>query len=410
MVPKPTLWGPYASEEEARQCLGAFATRVVGPGAGVIFCDGMGATYLTRPFYDENGSGLVLVATASAPGHVRPPPSSFGSGVWERVETFLHDTFTRIGEAEIARADAQRAMGEAELRLIREGWTGLHAFVEQHKTVFDGAATVGDVFGILAGGVAVVAFVLGGITLLPLALAGTAAIASVALLARDGQLFWAELHGDEMRQKQIENSPVYRTIELVGTLLVLPDLIASGPRALASISKTATEVGETAEGIEHSEAVLNATREELTAYKDAHATKLDRPNIMTKVQRRQARVNRLVREFKAAQGRLRRAQFEFYSLRSIELPAYLASTYAGAMATISPPYLANPAHWHMGAGPTHQPRGCTPEHPLGYRDGDNLLNPMHLLIPPRPSDSGIRVGHGLNFQIAVGRNSAAVQR
>jgi hypothetical protein len=152
MVPKPTHWGPYRSEGEARHCLMTFSGHVVGPGAGVIFCDGFGATYLRQPFRDADGGGLVLVVTVGAGvSAASNPPASDGGGAWQRIEHFLSDAFTRIGEAEMAQADAQRAVGEAELRMIKQGWGSAQNFVDKNKTWFDGASTAGDAIGIIAG-------------------------------------------------------------------------------------------------------------------------------------------------------------------------------------------------------------------------------------------------------------------
>jgi hypothetical protein len=141
MMPKPAHWGPYRNEGEARHCLMTFSGRVVGPGAGVIFCDGSGATYLKQPFRDVDGSGLVLVVTSGI--GVSNPPANDGGGAWQRIEHFLSDAFARIGEAEMAQADAQRAVGEAELGMIKQGWSSVQTFVGKNKVWFDGATTAG---------------------------------------------------------------------------------------------------------------------------------------------------------------------------------------------------------------------------------------------------------------------------
>lgn len=406
MAPKPAHWGPYRSEGEASHCLNSFAANIVGPSAGVIFCDGLGATYLRQPFRDADGSGLVLVVTSGAGVTAASnPPTNDGGGAWQRIEHFFSDAFARIGEAEIAQADAQRAAGEAELRMIKQGWGGVQDFVDKNKTAFDGAATVGDAIGVIALGATLLALSAGTVAVLPALLAITAGAASLALIARDGQLFYAEVRGNEMRKKEIEDSPFYRTIELVGTLLVLPDLVVNAPRALASLSKTSTELGEATEVARHGGEALDAQREAVAAYQQAHVGKLDRPNIMTKVQRRQARANKLAGDLEAAQEKLKEAQAEFNHLRRLDLPAYGASAYAAGMAAISPPYLADPAHWHDTpvAAP---PQRCTALDPYG--DGGYWNNPLRFLVPD--SGAGFDLSEsGLGFQVAISR-SAAVGR
>jgi hypothetical protein len=208
-----------------------------------------------------------------------------------------------------------------------------------------------------------------------------------------------------MRKKEIENSPFYRTIELVGTLLVLPDLVVNAPRALASLSKTSTELGEATQVATHSGAALDAQREAVAAYQQAHVGKLDRPNIMTKVQRRQARANKLARDLEAAQETLKEAQAEFNHLRRIDLPAYGASAYATGMAAISPPYLADPGHWH-DAPMAAPPQQCTPLDPHG--DGGYWTNPLRFLLPDPPAGFDLSDAR-LGFQVAISRSPAAAR-
>jgi hypothetical protein len=408
MVPKPTHWGPYRNEGEAGHCLGAFAANVVGPGAGVIFCDGLGASYLKRPFRDVDGSGLVLVVTAGAGASSQP--ANDGGGTWKRIEHFFSDAFAEIGKAEMAQADAQRAVGEAELQMIKQGWSSTQAFVTRNKTWFDGAATAGDAIGIIALVGTAIAIGAGAVTVLPAALAVAAGLASLALITRDGQLFWAELKGNQARATEIETSPYYRTIELVGTLLILPDLVVNAPRALVSLSKTSTELAEATEVTAHSGEALNAQREAVAAYQEAHVGKLKRPNIMTKVQRQQARANRLARDLAAAQEKLEKAQAEFNHLRRYELPPYAASLYSAGMAPISPPYLADPAHWHdappAAPPPAAPPLQCTPLDPHG--NGDYWSNSLRFLMPDTPTGFDLSNSR-LGLQVAISRPQASTR-
>ncbi|WP_189046670.1 hypothetical protein [Aliidongia dinghuensis] len=402
--PKPTFWGPYLNEAEARTCLSAFAAQVIGPGTGVIFCDGIGAAYLQQPFYDADGSGLVLVATCRAE-LPPPPPSPPAGGVWQKIERFFENSMTTLGEQQMRQSEAQLAMGQQEAKWLKEGWTSIHEFVEGHKTAFDGAAVVGDVFGLVAGVVAGFAMVGAGVTLLP-ALAVLAGFASLALLAEDGRMFVAEIKGDEVRKKQIENSRDYKIIELICPLLLLPDLVASGPRAVASITKTTREVQETREVVDAGEEALNAQRAANDAYQEAHASKLGQNNIKTKVQRMHARANKLARALKAAQERLADAQREFIRLRVLELPAYAGSIYAQGLYAVEPPdYLQDLSH----GGPEHAPAGQTSQspHPLGANPSAH--NPMNLLIPKgaerRPPSHA-----QMSFQVAVSHNAAAAKQ
>lgn len=398
MPPKPSFWGPYTNEGEARQCLGAFAAEIVGPGAGVIFCDGQGAEFLRMPFYDSDGSGLVLIATCRA-DLVPPPPPPPAHGAWQKLERLFNDAMASYGRQQLEEAKQQQAMGEAELAMLKQGWTSLHDFVEGHKTEADGLAVVGDVFGVVAGVVAVFAIAASGIAILPV-LGVVAGVASLALLAEDGRMLYADVKGDEVRKKEIEESADYKIIELVGPLLLLPDLIFGGPRAAASLPKSAKELSETTEELAHGREALDAQREATNAYKEAQASKLKKANIQTKLQRMRARANKLARDVKAAQDRLVKAQREFITLRAIEMPAYAGSIYASGLYMVEPPDCLK----ELAQCVPHRPAPLNPQNPAGH--DDTQRNPMRLLIPPangayHPPPSAATQ---LNFQIAIGQN------
>lgn len=404
--PKPTFWGPYANEGEARQCLGAFAAEIVGPGAGVIFCDGIGAEYLRRPFYDSDGSGLVLIASCRA--ELPPPaPPPAPHGAWQRIEKFFNDAMTSYGQSQLEASKAQLAMGQAEADMLKKGWTSLHDFVEGHKMAFDGVAVVGDVFGVIAGVVAGVAIVGGGIALLPV-LGLVAGVASVALLYEDGSILRAELKGDEIRKQEIEQSWHYKVIELVGPLLLLPDLVLGGSRALASLPKSATELRETAEATADVNKALNVQREAVDAYKESHAGKLGRSNIQTKVQRMQARANKLARGLKAAQQRLVSAQREFRVLRVVEMPAYAGSIYTSSMYAVEPPDCLRDIGKCTSGGSSELKSRFNPQNPGGMED--QASNPMHLLVPQRSDPQMSSANVHLSFQVAVSQKQTAVKR
>ena len=402
--PKPAFWGPYFNEAEARTCLGAFAARVVGPGVGVIYCDGIGVAYLKQPLFDADGSGLVLIATCRAELPPPPPPPP-PQGAWQKIERFFENSMSMLGEQQLQQSQAQLAMGQREAAWLKEGWTSVHDCIEGHKTAFDGVAVVGDIFGVVAGVVAIVAIGATGIAVLPV-LAAVAGAASLALLLEDGSMLLAELQDDEVRKKQIEESWHYKVIELVCPLLLLPDLIASGPRAVAGVAKTAKEVQETREAVDASGEALNAQRATNDAYQEAHASKLGQNNIKTKVQRMRARANKLARDLKAAQERLADAQREFKILRVVELPAYAGSIYAQGLYAVEPPdYLQQLSH---GAS-QHPPAGQTSQspHPLGARPVEQ--NPMELLTPKGAAHRPTSNAH-MSFQMAIGHNSAAAGR
>jgi hypothetical protein len=402
--PKPVFWGPYVNQAEARSCLGAFAARVIGPGAGVIYCDGVGATYLQKPFYDADGSGLVLVATCRAEAPPPAPPPA-PSGLWQRIERVFEQSMATVGEAEIQNSQAQLAMGQQEAQWLKQGWTSLHDFVEGHKTTFDGVAVVGDIFGVLAGIAAVVVIGTTGVAVLPV-LALVAGVASLALLAEDGTMLVADIRGDEVRKKELEESWHYKTIELIGPLLLLPDLLLSGPRAVTGVAKTAAELRETREAVGAGQEALDAQREANDAYKEAHAGKLKQNNIKTKMQAGRTKVNKLVRDLKNAQERLADAQREFKLLRAVELPAYAGSLYAQGLYAVEPPdYLKD-----LTNGSSHEPvSGQSREapHPIGAHQSTG--NPMELLIPQRSGHQPPSAQAHMNFQVAVSRN-AAVKR
>ena len=405
--PKPTFWGPYANEGEARQCLGAFAAEIVGPGTGVIFCDGIGAEYLRRPFYDSDGSGLVLIASCRA--ELPPPaPPPAPHGAWQRIEKFFNDAMTSYGQSQLEASKAQLAMGQAEADMLKKGWTSLHDFVEGHKMAFDGVAVAGDVFGVIAGAVAILAIGATGFAVLPV-LGVIAGVASLALLAEDGSVLYAELRNDEVRKKEIEESWHYKVIELVGPLLLLPDLVFGGPRAVASLPKSAAELGETTEAVAHGSESLSAQRGAVDAYKESHASKLGRSNIQTKVQRMQARANKLARDLKAAQQRLSDAQREFKILRVIEMPAYAGSAYTSGMYMVEPPDCLKDLVQCTPHGGSYDLRAATHlQNPAGMHD--SASSPMHLLVPQRSGHQAPQASVHLSFQVAVSQNPAAAKR
>ena len=363
--------------------------------------------YLRRPFYDSDGSGLVLIASCRA--ELPPPaPPPAPHGAWQRIEKFFNDAMTSYGQSQLEASKAQLAMGQAEADMLKKGWTSLHDFVEGHKTAFDGVAVVGDVFGVIAGVVAGVAIIGGGVAILPV-LGLVAGVASLALLAEDGRMLYADVKGDEVRKKEIQESTDYKVIELVGPLLLLPDLIFGGPRAVASLPKSAAELGETTEAVAHGQEAVSAQREAIDAYKEAHSTKLKKPNIQTKLQGMRARANKLARDVKAAQDRLTTAQREFVTLRAIEMPAYAGSIYASGLYMVEPPDCLTdlaqcaPNHGFSGA------QAHNPQNPGGT--GSERHNPMQLLIPPHNGAHRPPAGAAaqMNFQIAIGHNPAVKQ-
>jgi hypothetical protein len=349
----------------------------------------------------------VLIASCRAEVPPPPPPPA-PQGAWQRIEKFFNDAMTRYGEEQLEQSKADLAMGQAELAALKQGWTSLHDFVEGHKTAFDGVAVVGDVFGVIAGVVAGVAIIAGGVTILPV-LGLVAGVASLALLAEDGRMLYADVKGDEVRKKEIQESTDYKVIELVGPLLLLPDLIFGGPRAVASLPKSATELGETTEAVVHGQEAVTAQREAVDAYKEAQGAKLKKPNIQTKLQRMRARANKLARDVQAAQERLKDAQREFVTLRAIEMPAYAGSIYASGLYMVDPPDCATDLKQCM---PSHGAPGTAshnPQNPGGTVDERH--NPMQLLIPPNNGAHRPPAGPStqMNFQVAIGHNPAVGQ-
>jgi hypothetical protein len=209
-------------------------------------------------------------------------------------------------------------------------------FIESHKTAFDGASTVADVIGVISGGLSVAALFSGGVALAPL-LGTMAFVGAAALLAADGAMFYFELRGDEVHKRRLANSRAYKMVEAVGPLLAAPDLLFNGVRTVRALPLATHEVAELTEAVGAAAQKLATQRDAISAYKEAHLRKLDRPNVAAKTQRMRAKANRLADDMRRTQQKLDEASRELRSLRTIELPGYIASGYGLGVYAIDPP-------------------------------------------------------------------------
>jgi hypothetical protein len=272
-------------------------------------------------------------------------------------------------------------------------------FVERHKTAFDGASTVFDVVGTLSGVIALAALVGGTVAVAPAVLGIVAGAASLLLLKEDGQMLYYEVTGDEMHKQRLANSWSYQMVESVAPWFALPDLFTSGLSTVRETAQTATKVTALTARIETTTARLASQREAIDAYTEAHATKLDKPNIMTKVQRMRAKANKLDSNLLRAQSKLGKARGELVKLGVVGLPAYAGTLYGASTYAIDPPAIASA--W-QGARERWQD---TFNQPMATHDPHH---PAHLLVPPRTASCVAGdVQPVMQFHVAIRPKSGA---
>ncbi|KWZ45637.1 hypothetical protein WS73_15960 [Burkholderia savannae] len=379
----PALWEPYCHRSEAEFHLSNFAGKVLGPKAGVVFFDGVGASRLKSATPDANGNALDLVVAVSRPPLMPADPLS--SATPQTIDQLS------MQWAQSVSAARRSAPGPA---LLGPGISKARDFIEEHKSAFDGAAVVGDTFGILAGAVSFAAILAGGVTLLPV-LGLVAGMTSALLLLEDSRMLKYELTGDEVRKKPLGNAWHYKVLETVGPILILPDLVASGPRTLASLPRVAREAGEISEEAVQATKRLASQRNALDAIKSAS---LDNPNrAAAQAQARQVeeQASRFADAVREAQRKLMQARRELLLLRTIEAPAYMASIYGASVYGIDPPDSVT-----HGIDRLQQRLGGEPR-----QDPDH---PAHLLAPDRPMTSQPGApAPVLQFQVGVGHRPGA---
>jgi hypothetical protein len=385
----PSRWEPYCHRPDAEFHLSKFASDVLGHDAGVIFFDGSGATRIKSARPDKDGDTTDLIVSVS-----KPPlfPVAFkGKGQSDSLEQIAHDrTQARFSSL---LADAKQT--------YRRATAPLTAFIEDHKTVFDGVGTTVDAWGLMSGILAVGAIPAAGVTFAA-TLSILAGMASLALLIEDGQMFYFELTGDEVSKRRLANSRAYQMIEAVAPLLALPDLALSGLRTVKETARTALKVTALADRAEVATQRLASQREAIAAYRDAHANKLSQPNIRTKTQRMQAKANRLTSDMRRTQAKLDKMSRKLMQLRAIGLPAYAGSAYGLGVYAIDPPDFEKAYQAFTETLPS------IGMHATGQRDDPH--HPAHHLMPDRgapylPGD----IRPLMQFQIGVHANNRASQ-
>ncbi|HQT62363.1 MAG: hypothetical protein B7X09_00250 [Acidiphilium sp. 21-66-27] len=203
-------WGPYFGQAEASVHLSRFADATVGRETGILFSDGQTCMVLRQPVLDADGLGHSMIARWMPPHPPAPTP-----GLMQRIENVFERAMTMEGEAAIARAQGEMALGQALARFLGSE-TGEHA-----------VGMAFDLLGLLAA--ALLLFVPG---------VGEAEIgvlaASTGSLAGTGSLLGAIVDGKTEAHKW-GHSPAAETLSLLALVLALPDLPIGGMATLRDL-------------------------------------------------------------------------------------------------------------------------------------------------------------------------------
>lgn len=208
-IPMNATLGPYRDWMEARTRLSAFTKTACGPGVGICWASN-GIVYPLRPpLRDAQGFGDVAIFQwTPAPVPRRPVPMDWRSRGWR----FLNYVMTTVGEAKMAEAKANMAMGQAAGR-------ALHRMFTSHQD--DGLGVALDIICVVAS-----------LALLPeIAFLGAFALAgSAILLATDGSAYGMELAGEDGQAEEIKK--LTESLRLFATVMTLPDLAFGGFKAI----------------------------------------------------------------------------------------------------------------------------------------------------------------------------------
>ena len=207
-------WGPYIDAVEAERYLSRFINNSCGPEVGIAWVS-RGTVYpLRAPRRDGDGVGVVAAFEWS---QSPPPPPKPPSGFWGKVKAFLVRALEQQGEAQIAEAEANLAMGRAIGRV----------FERMGSNKMDGVGVALDILCVAAS-----------IALLPtgLGMVGLVGLFGGSLLLyTDGKAYGMELAGDdegaEAYKKQTEKMRIFATI------LTLPDLAYGGFKAVRELQE-----------------------------------------------------------------------------------------------------------------------------------------------------------------------------
>jgi hypothetical protein len=227
-MPDVVSWGPYRNKFDARHHIGSFTDALLGPAPGIVWTDGQGAALLRPPQYDGSGHGITIITSWAGP--VPPPPPPPPSEGW------LMDAFAALGNAKIQEARENAAAARQ--------WADEIDKVLHNEWFMTNVSTGLDAVGVVGGAAVVFAAVAGGAAIAPIALvaATVAGVASALLLAADGQLAWALDTGDEKAAEEVKASSYFKLVELVGPILMLPDLALSGPAAVREVMSLGKEM------------------------------------------------------------------------------------------------------------------------------------------------------------------------
>lgn len=235
-------YGPYRDASEARQRLSAFTDDICPQRLGIIWSTGDDAVTVRPPSFGGDGMGLSLLFRYDIVPAIQA--SSLEQAV-DRLDHFLGGALTRMGQSQIQQGQMQMAAARAEVAFVnRNLLTPLNNFIGRHEAVKDAVAVALDVSAVIAGGVAVVGLLAGGLPMavgVGLALGVLAGVAGLALLWQDTKHLWFVMRGDEAGKAELEADPRYRWIEAVGPLLALPDLAMSGRAALRELTSAASQ-------------------------------------------------------------------------------------------------------------------------------------------------------------------------
>ncbi len=384
-------WGPYRNKQEVAQCFGAFSDAVFGHRLGLIWSAEDDAIWLRPPFYNGDDIGLALLVRYDG---LNQPSSSSGPSWVDGLDKFLGGALTTLGQQEIDQAKIQLEAGRAMNSFIYDNAIKpFNDFVSRYEYVKDGISVVLDVAGIIAGGIAAAALLVGGGTFVVtagLALGVLAGLASIALAVEDARHGWFLLQGDTAAAANLSKTTEYRWIEAVGPLLAIPDLLVSGRAALrevTNLSAVAPKIAARAQATGSQSAQASRDLRELMADADQS------PAILRAAADKAAAKAAAYRRMQAL---TKAANLKLLAAREAKA-AYGGTLYAGGMYAYDPPDLAKQAAGRVFGAPRSILDGYTPPPvPAGGHPPASVFQPgrftdptlASLMTQPAPRSGG----------------------
>lgn len=262
-----------------------------------------GAAVLRAPAIDPNdqiGASLLVQYHGPIPPSDPEPPTGFP---WQTIENAVRGVYEKIGmgvhSASGKLTDVDGALrqrlgwgaqavedvtGISTLLDLRTAWRFVERELDEHPAVAAGLATALDVVGVVGGIIGVVvllpeiATVAGAAAIIG---AGTAALASAALVRADGPDAYllitegdqAGVPPDQTPSGKWEHSDYFRRTELLAPLMVLPDAVRSGIGVVREVGE-ASEAARAAAS-SRSEAILEDSQAatKIAAQQAANAAK-----------------------------------------------------------------------------------------------------------------------------------------